>query len=56
LEIIEEINDKMGAKKSVLEVTFQERVDNDPVLRMLHGRNRFGSPFSNGNTSSRKIF
>ena len=37
----------MNAKKSVSEIKFQERVDNDPVLKMLSERNRFPSPFSN---------
>jgi hypothetical protein len=46
----------MNAKKSVSEVKFQERVDNDPVLRMLHERKRFPSPFSNGIASTRKVF
>jgi predicted transcriptional regulator len=46
----------LNAKKSVSEVKFQEKVDNDPVLKMLHERNRFRSPFSNGITSSKKIF
>jgi hypothetical protein len=46
----------LNAKKSVSEVKFQEKVDNDPVLKMLHERNRFASPFSNGITSSKKIF
>jgi transcriptional regulator with XRE-family HTH domain len=46
----------MNAKKSVSEVRFQERLDNDPVLKMLHDRNRFPSPFSNGITPSKKIF
>jgi transcriptional regulator with XRE-family HTH domain len=45
----------LNAKKSVSEAKFQERVDNDPVLKMLHERNRF-SPFSNGITSSKKIY
>src|SRR5918994_5442365 len=46
----------MNAKKNVSEIKFQERVDSDPVLKMLHERKRFPSPFSNGMTSSRKIF
>ena len=45
----------LNAKKSVSEVKFQERVDNDPVLKMLHEKNRFTSPLSNRSTSS-KIF
>lgn len=46
----------LNAKKSVSQVKFQERVDNDPVLKMLHERNRFTSPLSNRITPSRKIF
>jgi transcriptional regulator with XRE-family HTH domain len=46
----------LNVEKSASEVKFQERVDNDPVLKMLHKRNRFPSPFSNGITSSKKIF
>jgi predicted DNA-binding protein (UPF0251 family) len=45
----------LNAKRSVSEVKFQERVDNDPVLKMLHERNRSTSPFSNGSASSKKI-
>lgn len=45
----------LNVKKSVSEVKYQERVDNDPVLKMLRDRNRFTSPFSNGITS-KKIF
>jgi hypothetical protein len=37
----------MNAKKSVSEIRFLERVDNDPILKMLSERNRFSSPFSN---------
>jgi predicted transcriptional regulator len=46
----------LNAKKSASEAKFQEKIDGDPVLKMLHGRNRFTSPLSNGSTSSRKIF
>jgi len=46
----------LNVKKSASEVKVQERVDNDPVLKMLHERNRFPSPFSNGITSSKKVF
>jgi hypothetical protein len=46
----------LNVKKSVSEVKFQERVDNDPVLKMLHERNRFPSPFSNRITSGKKTF
>jgi hypothetical protein len=35
----------MNAKKSVSEIKFQERVDSDPVLKMLSERNRFPSLF-----------
>jgi hypothetical protein len=45
----------LNVKKSASEVKFHERVDNDPVLKMLHERNRFTSPFSNGSASSKKI-
>lgn len=38
----------MNAKKSVSEIKFQERVDSDPMLKMLSERNRFPSPFSSG--------
>ena len=40
----------MNAKKSISEIKFQKRVDNDPVLKMLSERNRFPSLFSNGNS------
>jgi hypothetical protein len=46
----------LNAKKSASEAKFQEKIDGDPVLKMLHERNRFTSPLSNGSTSSRKIF
>jgi transcriptional regulator with XRE-family HTH domain len=46
----------LNAKKSVSEAKFQERVDNDPVLKMLHERNRFASPLSNAIKSRKKIF
>lgn len=45
----------LNVKKNASEVKFQEKVDNDPVLKMLHERNRFPSPFSNGIASSKKI-
>jgi len=45
----------LNVKKSVSEVKFQEKVDNDPVLKMLRERNRFASPFSNGITSGKKV-
>ena len=35
----------MNAKKSVSEIKFQERVDSDPMLKMLSERNRFQNPF-----------
>jgi hypothetical protein len=35
----------MNAKKSVLEIKFQERVDTDPMLKMLSETNRFRTPF-----------
>jgi transcriptional regulator with XRE-family HTH domain len=39
----------MNAKKSVSEIKFQERVDGDPMLKMLSERNRF--PLSLGKSS-----
>lgn len=36
----------MNAKKNVSEIKFQEKVDNDPILKMLSENNRFSSPFS----------
>lgn len=44
----------MNAKKSVSEIKFQEKVDNDPMLKMLNERNRFPSPFSSGGLFSKK--
>src|SRR5215203_685115 len=44
----------MNAKKSVSEIKFQERVDNDPMLKMLSERNRFPSPFSSGSLFGKK--
>jgi transcriptional regulator with XRE-family HTH domain len=46
----------LNARKSVSEVRFQERVDVDPVLKMLHERNRFSSPLSKINAFGKKIF
>ena len=46
----------MNAKKSVSEIKFQERLDNDPVLKMLSERNRFSSPFSSGGLFRKKSF
>ena len=46
----------LNAKKCVSEAKFQERVNSDPVLKMLHERNRFTSPFSNGSPLSKKTF
>jgi hypothetical protein len=34
----------MNAKKSVSEIKLQERVDSDPMLKMLSERNRFQTP------------
>src|ERR687897_1050347 len=34
----------MNAKKSVSEIKFQERVDSDPMLKMLSETNRFQTP------------
>src|SRR5918995_2323247 len=44
----------MNAKKSVSEIKFQEKVDNDPMLKMLGERNRFPSPFSSGSLFGKK--
>ena len=44
----------MNAKKSVSEIKFQERVESNPVLKMLNERNRFPSPFSNGDLFGKK--
>lgn len=46
----------LSAKRSVSGAKFQERVDSDPVLKMLHERNRFTSPFTSRSTSSKKVF
>jgi len=46
----------MNAKKSVSEIKFQERVDNDPLLKILSERNRFPSPFSNSGLFGKKKF
>ena len=35
----------MNAKKSVSEIKFQERVDSDPMLKILSETNRFQTPF-----------
>ena len=45
----------LNVKKNASEAKFQEKVDNDPILKMLHERNRF-APSSNGITYSKKIF
>jgi transcriptional regulator with XRE-family HTH domain len=44
----------MNAKKSVSEIKFQEKVDSDPMLKMLSERNRFPSPFSSGSLFGKK--
>jgi hypothetical protein len=44
----------MNAKKNVSEIKFQERVDNDPMLKMLSERNRFPSPFGSGGLFGKK--
>jgi predicted transcriptional regulator len=41
----------MNAKRSVSEIKFQERVNSDPMLKMLSERNRFPSPFSISSSS-----
>jgi transcriptional regulator with XRE-family HTH domain len=44
----------MNAKKSVTEIKFQERVDSDPMLKILSERNRFPSPFGSGGLFGKK--
>jgi transcriptional regulator with XRE-family HTH domain len=44
----------MNAKKSVIETKFQERVDSDPMLKILSERNRFPSPFGSGGLFGKK--
>src|ERR687887_2311113 len=44
----------MNAKKSISEIKFQERVDNDPMLKMLSEKSRFPSPFSPGGLFDKK--
>jgi transcriptional regulator with XRE-family HTH domain len=44
----------MNAKKSVSEIKFQEKVDSDPMLKILSERNRFPSPFSSGSLFGKK--
>jgi transcriptional regulator with XRE-family HTH domain len=46
----------LNAKRSMSEAKFQERVDNDPVLRMLNQRNRLSPPLSKINAFGKKIF
>jgi len=46
----------MNAKKSVSEIKFQEKVDSNPVLKMLSERNRIQSPLSKINPFGKKIF
>jgi transcriptional regulator with XRE-family HTH domain len=41
----------MNAKKSVSEIKFQERMDGNPMLKMLSERNRFPSPFGKSSYS-----
>jgi hypothetical protein len=38
----------MNAKKSVSEIKLQEKVEGDPMLKMLSERNRFPSLFGSG--------
>src|SRR5918994_5072999 len=44
----------MNAKKSVSEIKFQERVESDPILKMLSERNKFPSLFSSGGLFDKK--
>jgi transcriptional regulator with XRE-family HTH domain len=44
----------MNAKKNVSEIKFQEKVDNDPMLKMLNERNRFPSPFDSSGLFGKK--
>jgi transcriptional regulator with XRE-family HTH domain len=44
----------MNTKKSVTEIKFQERVDSDPMLKILSERNRFPSPFGSGGLFGKK--
>ena|SRR5215208_3779333 len=44
----------MNAKKSVSEIKFQDRLDSDPMLKVLSQRNRFPSPFSSGGLFGKK--
>jgi predicted transcriptional regulator len=46
----------MNAKKSMSEIKFQERVDGDPMLKMLNERSRFPSPFRSGGSFGKKRF
>ncbi len=46
----------MNAKKSVSEIKFQEKVDGDPVLKMLSDRNRLSSLLSKINPFGKNIF
>jgi hypothetical protein len=54
--LISEPASYMNAKKSISEVKFQEKIDNDPVLKMLSERNRFASPFTAGGLFAKKKF
>jgi predicted transcriptional regulator len=46
----------MNAKKSVSEIKFQERVDGDPMLKVLSERSRLSSPFRSGVPFGKKRF
>ena len=44
----------MNAKKSISEIKFQEKVNNDPLLKTLSESNRFPSPFISGGLFGKK--
>jgi transcriptional regulator with XRE-family HTH domain len=44
----------MNAKKNVSEIKFQEKIDNDPMLKILSERNRFPSPFGSNELFGKK--
>lgn len=44
----------MNAKKNVSEIKFQEKVESDPMLKILSERNRFPSPFGSNELLGKK--